>query len=57
MQRFRQRRLATRGDAQAVADSLGDWLVEVDVEMLGDILSDAHALVESVADTVAVVAP
>ena len=36
---------------------MGDSLVEVDVEMRGDTLSDAHALVESVADTVAVVAP
>ena len=51
MERFRQRRFATRGDAQAVVDSLPDSLAEVDVEMLGDTLSFAHALVKSLAET------
>ena len=43
-------------DAQVLVDSLADSLAEVDVEMLGDTLSNAHALVETLADTVAEVA-
>ena len=36
--------------------TLADSVAEVDVETLGDTVSDAHALVESLAKTVAEVA-
>ena len=37
-------------------ETLVDSLAEVDIETLSDTLSDAHPLVESLADTVAEVA-
>ena len=49
--------MATRGDAGTLVDTLADSLAEVDVEMLGDTVSDADAPVELLADTVAEVAP
>ena len=49
--------MATRGDAQSLFDTLADSLEGVDVETLGDTVSDVHALVKSLTDTVAEVAP
>ena len=39
-------------DAQALHDTLADSLAEVDAETLGDTLSDAHPMVETLADMV-----
>ena len=43
-------------DAQALVDALADKLAEVDVQTPGDTVSDAHALVRSLPDTVGEVA-
>ena len=46
----------TRGDGQALVDTMADWLAEFEAETVGDTHSDAHALVKSLADTVEEVA-
>ena len=43
----------TRGDAQALVDTMADSLSELNAETVGDTLSDVHALVTSLDDTVA----
>ena len=43
-------------DAEALVDTLGDSVAEVEAERLGDTLSDAQAQVETLADTVGDVA-
>ena len=58
LQKWRQRLYATHGgDAQALFDTVAASLVELEAETQGDTLSDAHALVELLADTEAEVAP
>ena len=47
----------TRGDGQALVDTMADSLAEFEAETVGDTLSDAHALGMSLADTIAEVAP
>ena len=47
----------TRGDLHPLVDTLADSLAEADVETLGDRVSVTHAMVKSLADTVAEVAP
>ena len=37
-------------DAQALVDTLDDFLAEVEAESLGDTLSDSQALVDTLAD-------
>ena len=48
--------MATRGDAQALVNTLADSQAEMDVETLGDILIEPEALVEKLADKVGEVA-
>ena len=47
----------TRGDPHPLVDTLADSLAEGDVETLGDRVSVTHAMVKSLADAVAEVAP
>ena len=47
----------TRCDAEALVQMLADLLAEMEAEALGGTLSNAHAVVESVAYTVPEVAP
>ena len=49
--------LAHKRRCAVTFDTLADSLAGVDVETLGDTVSDVHALVKSLTDTVAEVAP
>ena len=43
----------TRGDAQALVDTMADSLAELEEDTLGDTLSDGQTLLKTLADTIA----
>ena len=47
----------TRGDTQALVDTVADSLANAEAESLGDTLRDGNALVKSLSDSPAEVAP